>query len=120
MPMLISYKQLKVWQRSIEVVREIYYLTSCFPKSEMYGLISQMRRSAISIPSNIAEGYRRKTIGEYLHFLAITNASAAELETQIIISKDLYSEINFSKVELLLEETQKMLAVLIKKLTPKP
>ena len=86
---LESYKQLTVWQRSIELVKEIYKVTEKFPKSELYGLVSQMRRSAISIPSNIAEGYKRKNLDEYVQFLSITDASAAELETQIIISKNL-------------------------------
>ena len=63
-----------------------------------------MRRAAISIPSNIAEGYKRRTLGQYVYFLSISDASAAELETQIIISKELYANINFSKVESLLEE----------------
>jgi four helix bundle protein len=114
-----SYKQLEVWKRSIELVKEIYKVTEDFPKSEMYGLVSQMRRAAVSIPSNIAEGYKRKNLGEYIQFLSIADASAAELETQIIISKDLYSNINFSKTESLLEEVQKMLVVIIRKLNAK-
>ncbi|MBI4992515.1 MAG: four helix bundle protein, partial [Candidatus Harrisonbacteria bacterium] len=90
------------------------------PKSELYGLVSQMRRASISIPSNIAEGYKRKNLGEYVQFLSIADASAAELETQLIISKDLYNNINFSRTFSLLEEVQKMLITLIKKLNPKP
>ena len=115
-----SYKQLKVWQRSIELVKEIYRATEQLPKSELYGLVSQMRRCAVSIPSNIAEGYKRGNIGEYIHFLSIADASAAELETQIILSKELYSNINFSKAESLLEEVQKMLITMIKKLNANP
>ena len=61
--MLESYKQLKVWQRSIELVKEIYKVTNQFPKSELYGLVSQMRRAVVSAPSNIAEGYKRKNLG---------------------------------------------------------
>jgi four helix bundle protein len=114
-----SYKQLKVWQRSIELVKEIYQITKQFPKSELYGLYIQMRRSAISIPSNIAEGYRRRGVKEYIRFLSIANASAAELETQIIISKFQYSKIAFRKAESLLEEVQKMLIVMIKKMVEK-
>lgn len=113
---LESYKQLKVWQKSIELVKEIYKITDKFSKSELYGLTSQMRRAAVSIPSNIAEGYKRRNLGEYIQFLSIADASAAELETQIIISKDLYSEISFANAEILLEEVQKMLFALIKKL----
>lgn len=115
---LESYKQLKVWQKGIELVKEIYKTTEQFPKSEMYGLFIQMRRSVISIPSNIAEGYKRKNRREYIQFLSIADASTAELETQIIIAKDLYPKINFSKAESLLTEIQKMLSVMIRKLNP--
>ena len=111
-----SFKQLIVWQRAIELVKEIYKVTEQFPKSELYGLTNQIRRASISIPSNIAEGKKRKTKKDFLQFLRTSDGSAAELETQIIIAKDLYSEINFSKIESLLEEGQKMLITMIKKL----
>src|SRR3989344_1481591 len=114
-----SYKDLIVWQRGIELVKEIYRLTEEFPKSELFGLVSQMRRSAVSIPSNIAEGYKRKNLGEYIQFLSIADGSAAELETQIIISKALYKSIDSSKAEALIEEVQKMLVVMIRKLSAK-
>ena len=78
-----------------------------------------MRRAVVSIPSNIAEGYKRRTLGEYVHFLGIADASTAELETQVIITKDLYKNIDFTKAESLLEEVQKMLIVMIKKLNAK-
>ena len=116
---LESYKQLVVWQKSIELVKEVYKLTDNFPKSELYGLISQMRRCAVSVPSNIAEGYKRRNLGEYIQFLSIADASAAELETQIIIAKDLYLKLDFRKAESLLEEVQKMLITIIKKLAAK-
>lgn len=114
-----SYKQLYVWQRSIELVKEIYKLTDQMPKSELYGLMAQMRRAAISIPSNIVEGYKRKNLREYLQFLYIADASAAELETQLISGKELYKTIDYSHAEALLEEVQKMLAVVIRKLNAK-
>jgi len=114
-----SYKQLTVWQKSIRLVEEIYTLTSKFPNAEIYGLTSQMRRAAISVPSNIAEGQKRKDLPEYLHFLRIASGSAAELETQLIISKRLYPSLNYSNSELLLEEVQKMLTVLIRTLRNK-
>lgn len=117
--MLQSYKELIVWQRSMELVKEIYKITDQFPHSELYGLTSQMRKAVISIPSNIAEGYKRRGLGEYIQFLSIAEASAAELETQILIAKDIYPSINFSRVETLLYEVQKMLLVLIKKLAIK-
>src|SRR3989337_2384210 len=101
-----SYKQLTVWEKSIDLVEKIYALTSEFPNTEIYGLASQMRRAAISIPSNIAEGQKRKDLPEYLQFLRIANGSAAELETQIIISKRLYPGLNYSTAESLLEEIQ--------------
>ena len=116
MRMLQSYKELKVWQKSIELVIEVYILTGKFPKEETYGLTTQMRRAAVSIPSNIAEGQRRKDIPEYLQFLRIADASSAELETQVIISKRLYPNLNYSKVDGFLEEIQKMLNVLMRKL----
>ncbi len=114
--MITSFKELIVWQKAIELVKEVYFVTEKFPKNELYGLVSQMRRAAVSIPSNIAEGYKRKNLGEYIQFLSIADASSAELETQEIISKDLYRNINFSKMESLLTEVQKMLFVLIKSL----
>ncbi|MFC1612692.1 four helix bundle protein, partial [Patescibacteria group bacterium] len=82
-----SYKELIVWQRAIELVVAIYKLTEDFPKEEIYGLTSQMRRCAISIPSNIAEGRFRGTKNDFLHFLRISYSSGAELETQIVIAK---------------------------------
>lgn len=117
-----SYKELKVWQRSIELVLEIYNLTKLFPKEETYGLTSQMRRSAISIPSNIAEGYSRKHRQEYSQFIRVAFASAAELETQITISNklELISEQDFNKVEALLSEILKMLHGLNRALLAKP
>lgn len=114
--MLQSYKQLYVWQKSVDLVEQIYHLTNQLPKEELYGLTSQMRRAAISIPSNIAEGQRRKALPEYLQFLRIADASSAELETQLTIVKRLYKNIDHSKTEKVLEEIQKMLNVLIRKL----
>ncbi len=87
--MIKSYRDLEVWQKSIQLVKKIYLITRTFPKEEMYGLINQMRRAAVSIASNIAEGKTRQTKKEYIQFLYITLGSASELETQIIISKEL-------------------------------
>ncbi len=116
---LESFKQLEVWKRAMELTKEIYATTSKFPKEEIYGLTSQMRRAAVSIPSNIAEGYKRRNIGEYIQFLCIADASAAELETQIILSKDLFLNNDFIKAESLLQEVQKMLFSMIKQLNAK-
>lgn len=110
-----SYKELIVWQKAIKLVKEIFILTNKFPKSELYGLISQMRRAAVAIPSNIAEGYGRKSSKEYAQFYSIAYGSALELETQIIISKDLSFTLllNFAKVDVLLEEVSRMLNSMI-------
>jgi len=116
---LESYKELKVWQKAINLVEEVYILSTKFPKIETYGLTIQMRRAVISIPSNIAEGQKRKNLAEYLQFLRITNGSAAELETQVVIAERLYPKLDYSKVESLLGEVQKMLNVLIRRLEAK-
>lgn len=106
-----SYKDLIVWQKSMELVTFIYDLTKKFPRTEEFGLTSQMRRSAVSIPSNIAEGRRRSSRNDYLHFLNIAYASGAELETQIEISRRLSfgQESDFSKVDILIDEVMRML-----------
>jgi len=104
-----SFKELIVWQKSIYLVQEVYRFTEEFPQEERYGLVSQMRRAAVSIPSNIAEGSRRKDLPEYLHFLRIADASSAELETQIVIAKRLYPKLLHAAVETLLDEVQRML-----------
>ncbi len=114
-----SFKQLIVWQKSVKLSVEIYKITEGMPKFEIYGLTSQMRRSAVAVPSNIAEGKKRKTKNDFLHFLRIANGSAAELETQIIIAKKIYKDISYKKAEGLLEEIQKMLTTIIIKLENK-
>ncbi|HEY6109093.1 MAG TPA: four helix bundle protein [Gemmatimonadales bacterium] len=81
-----SYRDLLVWQRSLDIALRIYDATAPFPRSELYGLVAQMRRAAVSIPSNIAEGHGRHHLGEYLHHLSIANGSLMELETQVIVS----------------------------------
>lgn len=113
-----SYKELIVWQKAMALVKEIYLLTNRFPKEELYGLALQMRRAAVAIPSNIAEGYLRKHRKEFIQFLSISLGSAAELETQILICKSLdkFKSIDFSKAESLLDEVMKMLYVMIEKM----
>ena len=115
---LKSYKELIVWQRAIELVREVYTLTEMFPKSENYGIVSQMRRASVGIPSVIAEGYGRKSPKEYRQFYAIAFGSALELETQIIISKMLKfaHEDVFVKVDSLLLEVLRMLNKMMRSL----
>ena len=114
-----SYKELKVWQKAIDLVDEVYTITGKFPKSEIYGLSSQMQRAGVSVPSSIAEGYNRNHRLEFIQFLGIANASAAELETQLIIARKQYGYIDYATAESLLIEVQKMLYVIIKKLKDK-
>lgn len=105
-----KYKELKLWQKSIDLVTRIYLTTKSFPETEKFGLISQINRSAVSIPSNIAEGAGRNSDKEFLQFLSIAHASSFELETQLIISKNL-NYLSVEELELLIiqiEEVQKM------------
>lgn len=113
-----SYKELTVWQKSIQLCEEIYKVTENFPKSELYGLTSQIRRCVVGVPSNIAEGQRRDHIAEYIQFLRVAFGSGAELETQLYIaSRIVYiSQEDFNKLNNLLEEIMKMLNKLISKL----
>lgn len=115
MALLVDYKKLIVWQKGVDLVVEVYKLTESFPRSELYGLTSQIRRSAVSIPSNIAEGRRRCSLGEYRHFLQIAFGSGGELETQIEICKRLpvIKDLGCRKVDLLLEEIMRMLNKMI-------
>ena len=113
-----SFKDLRIWQKGIEIVTDIYTLTKKFPKEELFSLTSQLRRSAISIPSNIAEGFKRFHNKEYKQFLFITLGSCAELETQIIIAKEL-KYINENEEAKLIEKLDhicRMTSSLIKKL----
>ncbi len=84
-----DYKELVAWQKAIELVTHIYQATSDFPKQEQYGLVSQLRRAAVSIPSNIAEGQARFSKPDFRHFLRQARGSVAEVETQIVISQNL-------------------------------
>ena len=113
-----NFQDLRIWQKGIEVVKDIYILTKKFPKEELYGLTSQMRRSAVSIPSNIAEGFRRYHNKEYKQFLYIALGSCAELETQIIIANELDYINNTDKTEVIekIKYICRMINKLIKKL----
>jgi len=104
-----SFKDLIVWQKSKNLAVEIYRLTEDFPKSELYGLTNQMRRAAISIPSNIAESYHRFHKKEKRQFLAVAFGSGSELESQIEIAKELFSSLSYKKAEELLVEVMKIL-----------
>lgn len=115
---MANFKELLIWQKSINFVTEIYELTNDFPKNEMYGLISQIRRASISIPSNIAEGNSRRSVADYLQFLKIARGSCAEVETQLIIAQNLtfLSEEHYLKLNQDIIEISKMLNGLINSL----
>ena len=114
-----NYKDLVVWQKGIALAKAIYQLTSKFPAEEKFGLVSQMRRAAVSIPSNIAEGQARHTTGEFIQFISHAEGSTAELETQLILS----IELGFVAKEharphfVLLDEIRRMLNGLRRKLS---
>jgi len=112
-----SFKDLVVWQKAYKLALELYQKTKVFPKEELYGLKQQMRRAAVSIPSNIAEGYGRKHKAEYHHFLSIAYGSLLELDTQCLLSHDLgYIEYN----ELTKGLIREVGAMLYRMLNPKP
>ena len=120
--MLKNYKDLKVCQKSYELCLETYRITAKFPKEERYGLTSQIRRSVVSIPSNIAEGYERKTTLDYVRMLYISYGSVCELETQILIAGDL-DLIEKGELDTLqkdIAEIGRMLKALIKSLEHRP
>jgi four helix bundle protein len=110
-----SFKNLVVWQKSFDLTKQIYLITEKLPRNEQFGLSSQMRRSVVSIPSNIAEGQQRNNIKEYKQFLGIAKGSAAELETQLLLVQNLYN-IDIKESLELLGEVQRMLWALLKKL----
>ena len=117
-----TFRDLIVWQRSVELVTEIYRLTKAFPKEETFGLTSQMRRAAVSIPANISEGYARKHRKEYLQFLRIAFGSGAEIETFLVLAGKLefVPPKDLRRSEELLSETMRMLNKMISSLVAKP
>ena len=116
-----SSKDLIAWQRSIEFTTDIYKLTSKFPETERYGLTNQMRRASVSIASNIAEGYGRSTRGEYIQSLGHARGSCSELETQIVIAKNLGFGVtqNLQSAEALCNDVGRLLGALIKSIRAK-
>ena len=114
-----THKDLRIWGKGIDLVTSVYKLTKEFPKEEMYGLSSQMRRSAISYPSNIAEGAARNSKPEYIRFIYISLGSLSELETQVIISKNLGYGSNVEKLLNEIEMLRKMTLNFIKHLKGK-
>lgn len=114
-----TYRDLIIWQKSMVFVTQIYKITKTFPKEENYGLISQIRRCAVSIPSNIAEGYGRQSTNDYLRFLKISIGSLYETQTQLEIALNLkyLSSDEFKRVYELSREIERMLSSLCRKIT---
>ena len=117
----MDYKNLKIWQKSMALTTEVYKITARFPRDEKFGLISQIQRSAVSVPSNIAEVNERKSTKHFISFLKISLGSISELETQLIISKALFyiDKDTFEIVQNKIKEIQKMLVTTIKTLNEK-
>lgn len=108
------YKDMEVWKKSIELVANIYKITETYPKNEIFGIVSQIRRAAISIPSNIAEGTVKHSDKETLRFLDIALGSLAELDTQMILSKNLEFINDYKSIELQISKVRALLTGLIK------
>ena len=115
-----SYRDLVVWQKSIALCKDVYKTCESFPRSELYGLADQMKRAAVSVSSNIAEGQARQDVGEFRHFLSIANGSLAELDTQRILAEELklINPERSVRLDACLTEVRKMPYVLKAKLKP--
>jgi len=116
-----TFRDLLIWQKSIKLVTQIYEVTKIFPKEEAFGLTSQMRRCAVSIPSNIAEGHGRNSTRDYLRFFQIATGSLYELQTQLVIANNLsfFSEEAFISLEENAREIERMLSSFVRKLSHK-
>ncbi len=114
-----DYKKLKIWQESVHFAVQVYEVTASFPKEELYGLVSQLRRASVSVPSNIAEGSKRSTKKDFKSFLVIAHGSGAEMETQLLISKELnfISEKKYLELVTKLDEIMRMIAVFVKSIS---
>ncbi len=119
-----THKDLRVWQQSIEMVTSLYKVTMTFPKDELFGLVSQLRCAAVSVPSNIAEGYARGTDREKLHFLRMSSGSMSEIETQLMLSlklgymsQEVYKELSES-VTAVWKQLNALISSVKKRLSP--
>ncbi|MFZ5941516.1 MAG: four helix bundle protein [Bacteroidota bacterium] len=117
--MIRTHKDLEVWKLSMGLVTDVYKLTSLFPKEELYGLTRQIRESAVSVPSNISEGAARQTTKEFIHFLYYATGSLSELETQLLISKELGFATSVEGILNLILKEKNLLSRLILKLKNK-
>lgn len=113
-----NFKDLLIWQKGIDIAEKCYFLTKTFPKDEIYGMVQQIRRSAVSIPANIAEGYGRRSTAEYLRFLNIAQGSVNELQTHLILAQkvELCEQNSIEPILNLLNEESKMIISLTHKL----
>jgi len=113
-----DFKDLRIWQKGMEIAEKCYFLTNLFPKAELYGMVQQIRRSSSSIPANIAEGYGRRYRGEYLRFLNIAQGSINELETHLILCSrvGLCEKKDIDPILSLLKEETRMIITLMRKL----
>ena len=119
--MLQSYKELEVWQLGMELVKKVYILTKKLPKDELYGMTNQIRRAAVSIPSNIAEGQARNSTKEFIQFLSVARGSSCELETQLLLCVEIeyFAESEIADCLELIGFIGKMTLSLIKRLSEK-
>ena len=110
-----NYQKLIVWQKSMTLAKQIYLLTDLLPQKELYAMTNQLRRAAISVPSNIAEGHGRNSKAEFIHFLSISRGSVSELETQLLLCHDIgyFSQEQIESQLSLCDEIQKMLSKMI-------
>ncbi|MEZ2348680.1 four helix bundle protein [Terriglobus sp. RCC_193] len=113
-----SYRDLIVWQRAVQLSVALYKLTATFPREELYGLTSQLRRAGVSVASNIAEGYGRRSTGEYKQFLGMARGSNMEVQTQLVIAGELGfgDPVKFKESESLSHEVGKMLVAMMNKI----
>ena len=114
-----TFRDLIVWRKSVELAKLIYLATRSMASEERFGLTAQMRKAAVSVPSNIAEGNARQTLNDYLHFLSMSRASLAELETQILIAQELNMLKDADRATSLVAEVDRMLQALIRSLQEK-
>jgi four helix bundle protein len=119
MSKICSFKDLDAYQKGYSLALRVFELTREYPKEELYGIVAQMRRAAVSVPSNIAEGYRRNSRKEYVQFLSIAHGSCAELETQLSLSFDLgfMDKAAFERIGALQTDVSKLLLMLIRSLS---
>ncbi|NEP54434.1 MAG: four helix bundle protein [Moorea sp. SIO3C2] len=113
-----NFKDLIIWQKAMDIAEKCYLLTKFFPKDELYGMVQQIRRAAVSIPANISEGYGRRSTPEYIRFLNIAQGSINELETHLILSfrVGLSKQDDIESIVSLLKEESRMIIALIRKL----